>query len=207
MAKKEYYKIRSKLTKKQILTIPNILSFFRLALIPVIVWLYVFLQSPEWTSVVILLSGFTDIIDGFIARKFNMTSDFGKAIDPLADKLTQIAVLFCLLTEFPLIILPIIVMLIKEVGSFILRLIVYKRTEKVESANWHGKVNTLLLYAIMLLHIIWTQIPMEASTVCILACTAMMILSCVLYSISGAKILILNKKSESADAIRQTQVK
>ena len=137
MAKKEYYKVRSKLTKDQIITIPNILSFFRLALIPVIVWLYVLRDSRLWTTVVILISGLTDIIDGFIARKFNMTSDFGKAIDPLADKLTQLAVLCCLIIDFPLIGLPVTVMIIKEIGAFVLRLIVFKKTERVDSAAWH----------------------------------------------------------------------
>lgn len=196
MANKETYKIRDKLTKKQVLTIPNILSFFRLALIPVIVWLYVFKQSHEWTTVVFIISGLTDIVDGFIARRFNMISDFGKAIDPLADKLTQLAMLICLLTNFPLIILPITVMIVKEIGSFVLRLVVFKKTERVDSAVWHGKVNTVLLYAIMLLHILWVKIPHEVSTVCILATTAMMILSCVLYSISGARILIEHKRKD-----------
>ncbi len=197
MANNENYKIRDKLTKKQVLTIPNILSFFRLALIPVIVWLYVFEKSPEWTTVVFIISGLTDIVDGFIARKFNMVSDFGKAIDPIADKLTQLVMLFCLLTNFPLIILPITVMVVKEIGAFVLRLIVFKKTERVDSAVWHGKVNTVLLYAIMLLHILWINIPTEVSTLCILATTAMMILSCVLYSVAGAKVLIDHKRNEN----------
>ena len=84
---------KSIFSKEQILTIPNMLSFLRLALIPVILWLYL---SGElvWAAVVIVLSSITDIVDGYIARTFNMISDFGKAIDPVADKLTQIAVLF-----------------------------------------------------------------------------------------------------------------
>ncbi len=195
MSKKEYYKVRDKLTRDQILTIPNILSFFRLALIPVIVWLYVFKDSREWTTFIILLSGLTDIVDGFIARKFNMTSDFGKAIDPLADKLTQLAVLFCLLTDYRLIALPIIVMVVKEVSAFVLRLILYKKTERVDSAAWHGKVNTVLLHAIIILHVIWVSIPIEISNICILACTGMMIFSCVLYSIAGARALVATKKA------------
>lgn len=199
MAKKEYYKVRSKLTKDQIITIPNILSFFRLALIPVIVWLYVFMDSRLWTTVVILISSLTDIVDGFIARKFNMTSDFGKAIDPLADKLTQLAVLCCLLINFPLIALPIVVMIIKEVGSFVLRLIVFKKTERVDSAEWHGKLTTVLLHSIILLHVIWINMPIEVSNVCVLACTSMMILSCILYSIQGARALIAEKKKNAAN--------
>ncbi len=198
MSKKEYYKIRNKLTKNQIWTIPNILSFFRLALIPVIVWLYLGVGSREWTTVVILVSSVTDIVDGWIARRFNMTSDVGKAIDPLADKLTQLAVLLCLLTDFPLIALPITVMLIKEIASFVLRLIIFKKTEKVDSAEWHGKVNTVLLHAIIILHVIWIDIAKYApvSDICILACTGMMILSCVLYSIDGAKALKATKKKK-----------
>ena len=195
MSKGDNFRVRDKLTKNQILTIPNMLSFFRLALIPLIVWIYVFKDSPEWTVAILTLSGATDIVDGFIARRFNMTSDFGKAIDPLADKLTQIAVLFCLLTRFPLILLPIVIMLIKEIGSFILRFIVYKKTERVECADWHGKATTVLIYLTMLIHILWPflKLPGEVSNISILVTTVMMIFSCILYSISGAKILIDHK--------------
>ena len=195
MSKGDNFRVRDKLTKNQILTIPNMLSFFRLALIPLIVWIYVFRDSPEWTVAILTLSGATDIVDGFIARHFNMTSDFGKAIDPLADKLTQIAVLFCLLTRFPLILLPIVIMLIKEIGSFILRFIVYKKTERVECADWHGKATTVLIYLTMLIHILWPflKLPGEVSNISILVTTVMMIFSCILYSISGAKILIDHK--------------
>ena len=129
MAKKEYYKVRSKLTRDQVLTIPNMLSFFRFLLIPIIVWLYAFASMREWATLVILISGFTDILDGFIARKFNMMSDLGKALDPLADKLTQLAVLSCLIIDFPLIALPVGIMVIKELSSFILRFILFKKTE------------------------------------------------------------------------------
>lgn len=199
MSNKESYKIRDKLTKKQVLTIPNILSFFRLALIPVIVWLYVFKQSPEWTIIILIVSGATDIIDGFIARRFNMVSDFGKAIDPIADKLTQIAVLFCLITDFPLILLPIVIMVIKEIGAFVLRLIVFKKTERVDSAVWHGKLTTVLIYATMLLLIIapWLKLPKEIANVCILITAGMMILSCILYSVAGARVLIDYKRKSN----------
>ena len=78
--------------KNKILTIPNILSFFRLCLIPVIVWLYIGRENYFWTLVILIPSGITDIVDGIIARKCNMISDFGKAFDPIADKLTQAAI-------------------------------------------------------------------------------------------------------------------
>lgn len=196
MAKKEYYKVRSKLTRDQVLTIPNMLSFFRLSLIPVIVWLYAFVGSREWAVLVILISGFTDILDGFIARKFNMMSDLGKAIDPLADKLTQLAVLCCLIIDYPLIALPVIVMVIKEISSFVLRFILFKQTEQVGGARWHGKMNTSLLVVMMVLHVLWVDIPMEVSTITILICTAAMILSCVLYSIEVIRALVAANRNQ-----------
>ena len=195
MAKREYYKVRSKLTRDQVLTIPNILSFFRLALIPVIVWLYAFAGLREWSVLVILISGFTDILDGFIARKFNMMSELGKALDPLADKLTQLAVLSCLIIDYPLIALPVGFMVIKELSSFVLRFILFKKTEQVGGARWHGKLNTSLLVAMIVLHVIWVNIPYEVSTAAILACTATMILSCTLYTIEVVRALIASKNS------------
>ena len=63
--------------KKDILTIPNLLSLFRLLMIPVIVWLYVKEKNYYAAAAMVLISGATDIADGIIARKFNMISDFG----------------------------------------------------------------------------------------------------------------------------------
>ena len=80
----------------RIFTLPNMLSFFRLALIPVIVYFYE-VDHFWWAFWLLGLSAATDIVDGWIARTFHLVSDFGKAIDPIADKLTQAAVLLCLL--------------------------------------------------------------------------------------------------------------
>ena len=82
--------------KKDILTIPNLLSLLRLLMIPVIVWLYVKEKNYYAATGMVILSGATDIADGIIARKCNMVSDFGKILDPIADKLTQAALIICL---------------------------------------------------------------------------------------------------------------
>ena len=74
--------------KHKIITIPNALSFFRLCLIPLIIYQYVVCSNNAAALVLLVLSGLTDIVDGIIARKLNMISDFGKAFDPVADKLT-----------------------------------------------------------------------------------------------------------------------
>ena len=180
--------------KHKIITIPNILSLFRLLLIPVIMWLYIVKEDPVLTTVILALSGITDIVDGIIARKCHMVSDFGKAFDPVADKLTQIAMLFCLVSRFKWMLLPLCVMVIKEVTAGILGLLVIRKTGKVDGAVWHGKATTVSLYSMMLIHLIWYNIPGVISGILIGASTALALLSAFMYSRENVRILLGKKK-------------
>ena len=180
---------RSNDTQSKILTIPNILSFFRLCLIPVIMWLYCVKENYLWAGITLILSGITDTVDGFVARHFHMTSDLGKMLDPVADKLTQAAMLFCLLTRFPLMIAPLALMVVKEFFMGVTGLMVIQKTGKVFGADWHGKVNTWLLYAMMILHVFWYNIPDIVSKVLIGICVVMMLISLVLYGRHNLKAL------------------
>lgn len=173
----------------KVLTIPNILSMVRIALIPVIVWLYHFRDDPTAAAFVVIASGATDVVDGFIARRFHMVSDLGKALDPIADKLTQTVTLMCLLVQFPLIWMPLSLLVVKEFISGIWRLIIFRRTKEVHGAKWHGKAATVLLYSIMLLHILWPSVPELYSAGSIILCTLMMILSFLLYSLENYRTL------------------
>lgn len=186
--------------KKKIITIPNILSTFRLILIPFMLWAYCSLESPALTAGLVVLSGVTDVVDGFIARRFGMISDLGKALDPIADKLTQIAILFCLLSRFPLILLPLILILVKEISALVLRGIILHKAKEVEGAVWHGKANTVILYTVMFIHIVWYNIPSAVSTVFILVSSSMMLLSFVLYSLYCIKRLSELAKHTHAEA-------
>lgn len=176
-------------TQNRIFTIPNLLSFFRLCLIPVFMWLYCVEKNYLWTGIILILSGLTDTVDGIIARKFNMISDLGKMLDPIADKLTQAAMLFCLLTRFPLMIAPLALMVVKEFFMGVTGLLVIQKTGKVFGADWHGKVNTWLLYAMMILHVFWYDIPDIASKVLIGVCVVMMLISLLLYGRNNMKAL------------------
>lgn len=180
-----------------VFSIPNLLSLFRLCLIPVIVLLY---RDGEHgpALAVLILSGVTDIADGIIARKYDMVSDFGKAFDPFADKLTQLAMLFCLLRRFPHMLIPFVVLAIKELTAGILGLITIKKTDSVPSARWHGKLTTLFLYASIGLHLIWNGIPPLVSDACILLCTGMMCLSAVLYGIRNLRAMQCAKGRDAA---------
>lgn len=169
--------------QKKIFTIPNIFSFVRLGLIPVFVWLYSFMGEYTGAIIVLAVSYLSDLADGFIARRFNMISDLGKILDPIADKLTQICVLVCLVWRFPLMAIPLIFIVIKELFSGILGLVNVKKNKNVPSAVWHGKVNTLLLNTTMIAHVIFGNIPPIVSNISIIICTCMMAVSAVLYGI------------------------
>ena len=179
--------------KEKILTIPNILSFFRLCLIPVLLWLYIGREDYLWTLYVLLLSAVTDIADGIIARRCNMISDFGKIIDPIADKLTQIAMMFCLVARFPHMLLAFILLVIKELCTGITSLISFKKAHAVKGAVWHGKLTTVSLYAMMALHLLWYDIPYTASLILVGVCIGIMLMSFIMYTVQN--ITAIKKKT------------
>lgn len=163
--------------KKKIFTIPNLLSLLRLCLIPLMMYTYLEKGSLAGTALLLLLSGATDILDGIIARKFNMISDLGKALDPVADKLTQIAMLYCLATTHPEIQILLLLLVVKEVITGAMSLYSIKKTKEVQGADWHGKVTTVLLYVLIIDRIV----PGLLSALLTLLCAGMMIFSMVLY--------------------------
>ena len=90
-------------TLREMFTIPNILSYFRILLIPLFVYLYFKAETPPEffrAAVVLGISGFTDLFDGKIARRFNQITELGILLDPVADKLTEGAVVLCLMTRY-----------------------------------------------------------------------------------------------------------
>ena len=175
--------------QKKIITIPNILSFIRICLIPVIVWLYIGKQDYLLTGIFVIISGFTDVVDGFIARKFHMISDLGKVLDPIADKATQATVLILLAISFPLMLVPIAVGAVKEIFMAISGYMIIKKCDVVLGAEWHGKAATVWLTITMALHLVWHDITPTLSIVMIVLSTALILLSLLLYAIRNIKYL------------------
>lgn len=159
-------------------------------------WLYCVREDYLWTTIILMISGITDVADGFIARHFGMISDFGKVFDPIADKLTQVVMLYCLVTRYPLMMLPLVVLVIKETFAGITGLLAIRKLNKVLGADWHGKVTTFSLYGMMLIHLVWHNISDEASRILIGACTVVMLLSETLYGIRNIKILLGKPQAE-----------
>lgn len=183
-----------KFKKEDIFTIPNMLSFFRIILIPFIVVLYMKYQRYGWTTFIIILSGATDIVDGWIARHFNMVSDFGKILDPISDKLTQAAILLCLVSRFPSMIYIFLFMAVKETIMGITGLLSIKYSGEVHGADWHGKLTTVMLYAMMLVHIVWYGIPMNVSNTLLIIVAGVMLVSLTLYCSHNVEMIKKNRK-------------
>ena len=168
--------------KKKIFTIPNVLSMVRICLIPVIIWLFLAEENYLLTGIFVVISGLTDVVDGMIARRFNMISDVGKVLDPIADKATQTVVIILLILKFPLMILPLSVGIAKEIFMTITGYMIVKKCDIVLGANWHGKMATVILTVVMALHLVWNTINPILSTVLICISASSILLSLILYA-------------------------
>lgn len=128
--------------------IPNALSLLRILLVPVFVILYC-LRWDRWAFAVLVLSGVTDLFDGMIARRFNQITDCGKLLDPISDKLTQVAVVISLTTRFRELLPLTVLCVIKESCQAIGGVLMLKRQCEVRGSKWFGKVSTAVFYAAM----------------------------------------------------------
>ena len=173
--------MKHKLTKQDVLTIPNGLSLFRILLIPLIVWLYVARDQRYAAVGLVVLSGLTDIADGYIARRFNMVSDVGKILDPIADKLTQAAILLCLASRYPVIYWVIALLCLKELLQGLLGLAAIKLTGEIQGALWYGKVSTGVFYGTMLLLLLFVDMPEAWAHALIALCAAGFVMAMLLY--------------------------
>ena len=165
----------------KIWTIPNIMSFFRLLLVPVIIWAYVGLHNTTLTIILLALSALTDILDGQIARHFNMVSDLGKALDPIADKLTQVCIVLILAFTYPLLWYLLGICVFREICMGIMGLITIRKTGKVPGARWFGKVSTVFLYASALALLVFPEMPGWLSTLLIILCMGFVSMALILY--------------------------
>lgn len=162
-------------------TVPNFMSMFRLLLVPFIIWAYVGLKSPILTIVLLAVSALTDVFDGIIARKFDMVSDLGKALDPFADKITQVTVVLCLAFSYPMLWFLLGLCVFRETCMGILGYITIRKTNRVPYAHWYGKVSTVVLYASALSLLIFPKMPFWLSTGIIVLCMICVFTALVLY--------------------------
>lgn len=175
-----------KITLKEAFNIPNVLCYFRILLVPIFCYFFITASSEEpykyyITALLILLSGLTDFFDGFIARRFHMTTDLGKAIDPIADKLTQFSLAVCLAIKVPYVLTLVLIVFFKELFMGICCLILLRQNKKLDGAKWFGKVSTFVYYVVMFLIIVIPSLSQIWIVVLVSIASAFMLLSFAMY--------------------------
>lgn len=154
-----------KFDKKELFSIPNLMSYFRILLIPVFCWLYITADSDRdylMAAIVVLISSLTDLFDGKIARRFNMITQWGKILDPVADKLSHAALAICLATRYPLMWALIALMAVKEGFMGVMGLIFLKKGKMLDGAMWFGKVCTATLFVGLMVLFLFIHLPLAA---------------------------------------------
>ena len=140
--------------------VPNALTIIRFLLIPVIV-ISIFNGDYIIAFIFFTVSGITDIADGFIARKFNLISNFGKLMDPLADKLTQIATIASLTLKDIIPIWILAIVLLKELIMIAGASFLYGKDVVVYS-KWYGKLATVLFYVAIVFSLLINQFELPS---------------------------------------------
>lgn len=140
------------ITKKEILSIPNIICYFRILLVPVFLYVYFTAETTGehlLSAFILILSSISDFLDGFIARKYDMVTDLGKLIDPVADKLTQFVVACTLVYTYPAYAWLVAVIVLKDGMLLIVGWYIYKKTGKhLAQAEMPGKVATAVFFVV-----------------------------------------------------------
>lgn len=174
--------VRKRLTKDQVLTIPNAMSVLRLLLIPFIIWMYV--EERYAISVgLVVLSAVSDMLDGLVARKLNMISDLGKFLDPVCDKLTHAALLVCLMTTHRHIYILFIILAVKELAMLGMGLALFRKRDVVYSAKWYGKLCTVVFEGTLMGLMLFPNANENTVHMLMLLCAAVLLFSFTMYSI------------------------
>lgn len=154
--------------KKEIFTIPNLLSMFRLVLIPVYISIYLNAQSSAdyyLAAAILAVSCLTDLIDGKIARHFNMISTLGKILDPLADKLTQFTLIVCLTVKYPILKYLVGLFVLKESFQLIAGCLNLRKGKMLKGALLTGKICTTVLFLSLILLVMIPEMPKKIVTI------------------------------------------
>lgn len=150
--------------KKEVLTIPNLLSLFRLLLLPVYVTIYLNAQETYQyitAGSIMAVSCLTDMIDGKIARHFNMISTLGKILDPLADKVTQFTLTICLSLKYPPLRPVLILFVVKETFQLVVGFVNLRRGKMLPGALMAGKICTTVLFVCLIAMVLFPAMPVE----------------------------------------------
>ncbi|MBO4217420.1 MAG: CDP-alcohol phosphatidyltransferase family protein, partial [Clostridia bacterium] len=176
--------------KQEVFTLPNILSFIRLFMIPLIVWIYTVKQRYILTLILVGVSAVTDVIDGKIARKYNLISEIGKVLDPVADKLTQFALIVCLSTRYEKMLYLAATLFLREMLMILFGFIAAKKKRSMFNSKWFGKLATVTVYLSVIALLVFPDMPLNAVNTIMIIAETVILLSMVLYVIMFVSFII-----------------
>lgn len=170
--------------KKEVFTIPNLLSLFRLALIPVYIYIYLgATQTYQYITAgtIMAVSCLTDLIDGKVARRFNMVSTLGKILDPLADKITQFTLTVCLSLKHPQLLPVLVLFIVKELFQVIAGWVHLRKGKMLPGALMAGKICTTVLFISLIALVLFPNVKAEAVNAIAAVDTVFLVISFVSY--------------------------
>lgn len=172
-----------KLREREALTvnIPNTLTVLRLLLTPCFALLLGQGRRREALAVLVL-AALSDGLDGFLARRLRQTTELGKILDPVADKLMQLTMMLCALQRVPRMWWLLALHLVREGCLGALGAAALRRGCPVPGARWYGKTCTAVLYAVLTAVLIWPELPADLLQGGLLLCCALVLLCLVLYA-------------------------
>ena len=148
--------------KKELSSIPNMLGYFRILMLPVFLIFYDRAKTREEFTITFVILGLiflSDALDGFIARRFNMITNFGKILDPVADKLVQGTLALAVALRHPWMKVFFIVFLVKEIYMAVMGIYLLKVKKTLNGAQWYGKVCTAVVDVCILVLLFIPNIP------------------------------------------------
>ena len=186
---------------KDIFSIPNLFPLFPLLLIPVYATLYLnATQRYQYllAGVILAVSCLTDMIDGKIARKYNMITTLGKILDPLADKLTQLTLTICLSLKYPVLYPVLGLFVMKELFQLVLGVVFLRKGKMLPGALMAGKVCTTILFVSLIALVLMPNIPPVAVKAIAVIDALFLIISFVSYAMAyfGKNVKVQDIPSE-----------
>lgn len=176
---------------REYFSIPNIMGYFRILLVGVYMILFyrTLDGAPYWPVIAtIVLSGLTDFFDGKVARHFNMITEWGKMLDPIADKITIGAIILSLTFKYPIVTVMVALYVVKEGFMAVAGVISIRKGHKIEGAMWYGKVCTFGTYLILIALLLIPDMPMVFVNALIMMNMAIMLFTFVSYIVYYAKV-------------------
>lgn len=166
--------------KEDLFKIPNLLCYLRILMVPL--FIYLFLTECYWQSaVVVLLAAGTDILDGYIARHYNMTTDWGKFIDPVADKMMQFSMLILTIFKIKWVLILVICFTVKELILLVVGIYIYHNDYNLNGSNWAGKLCTVVMDTVLLIFIAFDGIPDALAIVLVMLVIVVLLISFIVY--------------------------